>query len=332
MSSKAPIPEAIFDQAERWVVRASADDFSGDEEKRLKAWLCEHPNHRRAFDATAAIWEGIGHIDPVDQVQHIEFADTLDHRIAAPRRWLPVAAAVAALVILAVAATLNPLAIFDDNTYRTAAGARLSVSLRDGSLVHLNTRTRLEVDFSERARKVALEDGEAYFEVTPDPQRPFVVAAGDTTVRVVGTRFSVYRRPDGDVTVTVIKGKVEVERAGDQTAVPQRLTLMDGEQVSYHDGRVADPVRRVDAEEAVSWRRGVLVFKDKPLAEVVAELNRYSQTPIVIADKARFDDVRVGGVISIESIPAALEFLEMTAPVSVSQRDGRYEITPTIRG
>ncbi len=168
--------------------------------------------------------------------------------------------------------------------------------------------------------------------MTPDPQRPFVVAAGDTTVRVVGTRFSVYRRPDGDVTVTVIKGKVEVERAGDQTAVPQRLTLMDGEQVSYHDGRVADPVRRVDAEEAVSWRRGVLVFKDKPLAEVVAELNRYSQTPIVIADKARFDDVRVGGVISIESIPAALEFLEMTAPVSVSQRDGRYEITPTIRG
>src|SRR5205807_1325966 len=106
--------------------------------------------------------------------------------------------------------------------YATAIGEQRSVVLKDGSMIQLNSRSRVEVRYTDHDRKIALKEGQALFTVARDTQRPFLVSAGDTAVRAVGTQFDV-NRLETEIVVTVLEGKVAVESPG----TPQRPELRD---------------------------------------------------------------------------------------------------------
>ncbi len=184
------------------------------------------------------------------------------------------------------------------------------VLLADGSRVYINTSSQLRVKFAPNLRRVELAAGEAFFEVTKDPARPFVVAVGGSEVTVVGTKFAV--RQDGSQTsVVVTEGKVNVvPQVGRHTeAVPDKVALLPGDALRFDARQQRVQVAQVDSEAATTWRNGSISFDNATLEEVIAEVNRYTQKPFVLEDEA-LKAVRLSGRFRVgdtESVVFALK-------------------------
>jgi len=169
------------------------------------------------------------------------------------------------------------------------------VALADGSHLILDTGSRVSVRFTGERRTVALTQGQAMFEVARDAGRPFVVRAGDTEVTALGTRFDV-RRSGAGARVILVEGRVAVRKPA---ASDTRWSLSPGQQLLTSAPRPR--VAPVNVVASTSWSAGRLTFDDTPIAVAVAEVNRYSRSPIVLQD-ARLASVPVSGVFNVGDI------------------------------
>lgn len=169
-------------------------------------------------------------------------------------------------------------------SYSTGIGERRVVTLADGSSVSLDTDSRIRVRFSGEERRIELEQGQALFDVASDAGRPFLVLAGGTEVKAIGTVFDV-RRAGTAVRVTLVSGVVEVA-AADAASAPRRMAAGEQARVSAR-GITTAPV---DVAVATSWTDGRLIFEDIPLGEAVAEVNRY------LVDKIEIDDPAIRSI------------------------------------
>lgn len=207
--------------------------------------------------------------------------------------------------------------------YATALGETQEVVLADGSAVVLSSDSRVEAAYSRRQRRLQLMQGEAFFEVAPEPGRPFAVEAEGRRVVAVGTRFSV-RRDGGDLRVAVTEGRVRLEDDAQPGAAP---TLLAAGMVATA-GRDGVRLRRQSAEELedlLSWREGVLVFRGTPLAEAVAEFNRYNAHKLVVDDPA-IAAIPVGGSFRWANTDAFVRVLEQGFGLHAERRDGETSI------
>lgn len=200
----------------------------------------------------------------------------------------------------------------------TAAGERRQLTLADGTELTLNTRTVAEVEWHLRTRQVRLVDGEALFDVAHAAWRPFLVRAGDTTVRVVGTVFNV-RRDDPRVTVTVLRGRVHVESASGDAM------LLSARQAVESAGGTLTARAAPDPAGAIVWKDGKLMFDRTPLAQALADINRYRTTPATLADPA-IARLQISGVFDSARTDALLDLLPSILPVAI-----RREADDTVR-
>ncbi len=234
----------------------------------------------------------------------------------APRRRAPM---VAAGIVALLGAVLWADPAWHTQRYATAAGERQHLTLPDGSDLTLNTRTVAEVEWHLRSRQVRLVDGEALFDVTHSTWRPFVVRAGETTVRVVGTAFNV-RRADPHVTVTVLRGRVHVVEEASGDAV-----LLTARQAAESFNGTLTARAAPDPSAAIAWKDGKLMFDRTPLAQAVADINRYRAAPAVLADPA-LGRLQISGVFDSARTDALLDLLPSILPVAV-----RREANDTVR-
>lgn len=203
-------------------------------------------------------------------------------------RW---GAGLAATLVVATLALWQIAGIGKGLTYATAIGEQRSIKLADGSMVYLNTRSRLDVRFTDRERWLRLREGEALFTVKHDPGRPFSVHTDDAVIQAIGTQFGVYRHGTG-TRVAVLEGIVQItgDLHGSQppaAATPSPPRLIAGEEASVApDGEIIER-RPVNSAKAAAWRQRRLVFEDESLETIVAEFNRYNVTPhIRVLDEA----------------------------------------------
>ncbi len=154
-----------------------------------------------------------------------------------------------------------------------------------------------------------LIEGGAIFRAAPrdawEP-RPFVVESAGGNIRALGTRFLVSRNADGSVQVGVLEHRVAVALEHPRTGTVGRRELCEGESLRYSaEGGVEAPLDgRLD--DLTSWRRGLLVFDDQPLGEVVARLNRYRPGHLLVAPGA-LAQRRVSGVFRVADLEASLQ-------------------------
>src|SRR5260221_10098623 len=230
----------IEETAATWIARRAGDDWSDADQAGLAQWLEEATAHRVAFIRLDAAWGQAprlkalragtavgappepgqwgraGHLFKSADVESSLDSFRSRGRGIGSRQW----AALAASVLLAISIAVGWF-VFSPrgDTYSTVVGGLQTVPLSDGSQVTLNTQTGIRIAMTETERRVDLEQGEAFFEVAKDPNRPFVVKAGDRRVIAVGTKFSVLR--DGETfRVVVTEGQVRVERDGGGTETP----------------------------------------------------------------------------------------------------------------
>ena len=282
-----PVPSAkVRAAAAAWVARLHDERRSPGLDARLRKWLDEGEEHRRAFARMTGAWEQAGRI-------RMRASRSTPAVRREPSRIVLWAAAVAATLVLAATAGIY---YWNDNTVSTRIGQREVRLLRDGTRVVLNTDTRIEVNYDEQARRVRLIRGEARFDVSKHPTWPFLVTVDGQEIRALGTSFIV--RHDGieDLAVTLVEGRISVAPVARNDEMPplnpqilspgQRLVI-----VRHH----APAVDRPDLARITAWQQGRVEFDATPLAEAAEEMNRYSKSRITVAD-ADIAQLRIGGV------------------------------------
>jgi len=229
--------------------------------------------------------------------------------------WMGAAAAAAAIAFAAL--TLAPpkagpmhAAVQAPQRHTTEIGEQREVRLADGTTVLLNTATQLEVAFTEAERRVRLVKGQALFDVQSG-EVPFTVDAGGRRTTALGTRFDVYLMRDG-LAVTLVEGVVRVARAG----TDEGSFLAPGEQLRVSGGEVR--IVPVDTAAVTGWQAGMLQFRDAPLGEVIAELNRYSDVQLRLDDAALAGE-RLSGVFKAGDQELFLESLSIYLPVEAER-------------
>jgi len=295
-----------------WLVRLQAPDLGEAEAVEFDAWLNERPVNAQAYDAALAVMLEID----------AAAAQVLDGLKAAsgPRRgrltagarrgWLAAGGVAAAATIALAVLPFGAPAPTAEN-FATGKGEHRTVRLADGSTVELNAGSRLSVILGRHERRVALPDGEAVFDVAADKARPFLIDAGDRTVRVVGTRFDVRHR-GAAISVTVERGVVEVRPGGE--AAGRIWRLHPGQRLDTAQGAASVQLSAVDPQQVEAWRTGRLIYRDQPLGEVVADLNQQFAKPIVLDDPA-LAETRVSGVLVLDDQDAVIRRLALLAPI-----------------
>lgn len=331
-ASHPPDHLAIEECAAAWLARRDGGDWSSEDDAHLTEWLNEATAHRVAFLRLENVWEGArraralstlpaGIVPPADEWrQSPYFQATVPATQSAPRRrrlrWWSVAAACSALAV-ALGTTGYIFNWFGaGSVYSTPVGIISSVPLADGSIVTLNTASRIRVEFEPKERRVVLERGEAYFVVKRNPARPFIVIAGEQKIVDVGTQFSVRREPT-ETQVVVTEGTVRFESAA---AHPRPLSA--GSIAFARDGDVLvhkESIRQ--AEDMVSWRKGYLTFRDTSLADAVAEFNRYNVRRIAIADPG-VAGIRISGTFRPTNYEAFVRLLHDGYAIDVQDTGG----------
>jgi len=321
MSSDSIRPE-VRSAAQQWVLRLQSPHCSIDEREAFERWCAIDPAHQAAYRAVQDVWQRSAAIstdpaldDLLRQARRLPPERTRLQRNA-PRL------AMAACLMLAIGlgyhlwqGSANPSLI----EYTTATGQQRTVTLADGSQVILDTSSELLVQFGEHERRLYLLRGQVDFQVHHDTSRPFVVHAAGGTVTATGTRFQV-RIANGIDTVTLLQGRVVVA-ADAQRGEGRKVALQPGERVALEaGGRIGAPERVPDTEliSMSGWTEGMLVVREWPLERLVAEMNRYTQTPLRLGDPS-LAALPMSGRFKAGDQPSFLMSLEYSAPIRVDR-------------
>jgi transmembrane sensor len=317
--------------AAQWLARRERVTWGAADDAALSEWIAADFNHRAAWLRLSTAWQQTERLKalnthaprgsvPARTDLHLPFFTRAPHTESAPaaaqsrRKFYRRPQTWAAGLLLVMLCGVAGYRMLTPPSYQTQIGALQAIPLSDGSRVTLNTNTAVRVTVSATERRVALQQGEAYFEVAKDPGRPFIVEAGGKRIVAVGTQFSV-RREARDVQVIVTEGAVRVD-AGEKGGTLLRAGAMArarGEDVRVQIKPVAE------AEQALSWRSGYLVFDRTPLAEAVAEFNRYNTRRILIGD-ATLGSIPVGGNFRVANVEAFIRLIERELAVVSEER------------
>ncbi|MEE8294539.1 MAG: FecR domain-containing protein [Sphingomonadales bacterium] len=349
MRKQKRIDPVMVEEAAAWSLRISDSDLNAEEELELSKWLKASPRHIEELLLTSAL---LSSADDLDAWQDISVEDLIaradtsvvpigtkarggqpsneNQQPARARKWV-IGLGTAAAILIAVMTgwlTLAPEDALLPQSYTTEVGEQRSFTLADGSVIHINTRSELVVQYDDDARVIDLITGEALFQVAKDSERPFRVVAGDTVIEAIGTEFNVYRAPYG-TKVTVIEGRVSVlsddppggavlpgasEFDGDQV---NSILLNAGEEALANGGVVT--MATADIARTTSWRRRVLVFRGDPLSAVAEEFNRYNRLQIIIDDPL-LAAMPLKAVLNADNPQSLLDLLEGSRDIEVERR------------
>ena len=285
-SPESRTPRDPVAEAADWFALHDAGTLTPEEQLAFQSWLSESAENRDAYAQIEGAWAAFDEVR-ADDVPAGGSSSRLMRRRAAQRAFAPrrrrlgVLALAASLVVLAVLAPELMMRLQADAM--TAVGEVRELPLPDGSLAVLDTNTAIAIDFRQDGRRVTLLKGRAEFVAATDVDRPFSVSAEGGTATALGTVFAVQNVGQG-ARVMVTEGRVSVVY-GDARSAPERLVTA-GQSVDYAAGQGIGEVASVDAFAASAWRHGRLIFENRPLAQVIEELNRYHLGTIRILDAA----------------------------------------------
>jgi transmembrane sensor len=351
----------VTERAAEWFIAHRGGTLSSTERAEFVAWLRASPEHIREYlavagasrdVATAALDFDVDLETLLEEARQegglvIPLADPSRRESGqGPIRWTAAQRprtlfAGAAVAIIAIACT--SLWFVRDGewlgmprTYRTGHAEQSTWRLPDGSVLQLNSGSRVTVRFSRRERQIEVERGQAHFHVTHEPIRSFRVSAGDAEVLALGTEFDVYRRRDATV-VTVVEGRVAVRRHNIATGVvdtasvaaiptpPSRVELIAGQTVEINAEAAAPVFAEADLRESTAWLQRQIIFEQRQLGVVVDEFNRYSRIPIEI-ENAEVSALRISGVFNAYDTESFIAFLRRLDGVAVQTSDSAIRI------
>jgi transmembrane sensor len=319
----------IREQASYWAARMhEQSDPLGAAERDEFAKFIADPVNERNFRETNIIVAMASEMSAADRARWAEENTATDARTQSRRqvfRWWAMAASVLAVIVLGGYYAQNRH-MFGGDSYVTHTGETRTVKFQDDSVAYLNTRTEVRWIGNAEDRRVELTEGEALFDVVHDAAHPFRVMLGNSEIRVLGTRFNVYRKANGNTTVTVLEGSVEVRGFGNGGAPEWTRTLNANDQIDYGALGLLHEPHATQAEDSVRWRTRNYYFENQPVEAVLDELTRYTDQRIVIRDP-RIAGLRINGALSTRDVRASLRRLQMIEPkIEVKENNNTFTL------
>lgn len=330
-------PAGVDEVAARWS-ELLHDGLDSQAQASFEDWRSQSREHAAAFErvqAAHALASSLALSPEMQALRHETLARMVDanlHRSRRHRAWSIAASlfGVAVLGALAVSSQLPWNAFVDSrdatasNVYQTGVGQRAVVTLNDGSVITLNTDSRVSAHYRAGLRAVTLERGQALFKVAKDRARPFVVTAAGRQVTALGTEFDVYLSKRA-FEVTLLEGRVTVSReraanAAKPDAAAPLAELRPGQQFIAL-AKARPQVRATDVKRVVSWRHGQIVFENERLEDAIAEMNRYSQRQVVLKDE-HLASLKISGAFNTGDTGTFVEALTAYFPIEHSTLQG----------
>jgi len=356
MTQKPLKNQQVAEEAASWAVTLDAGSLTTEEKRALAEWLTQSALHVDELLLATSLMAGL---DDVDSKKSISIEALLaeaapnvvplqTQTTAAPanitissqrKKWWgfsfnQIAASFALLIIASVAFLDNITQQPGQIAFATQTGEQRSITLADGSIVHVNTRSSISVQYGETERVIEMLRGEALFEVAHDPKRPFRVHTGTTIAEAVGTTFNV-RNINGQTKVAVVEGKVAVSSSQSSLDTPdaektsgnppttsqpnQSGQLLEaGELVEVNKNGHILAVTVPDMETITAWRMRKLVFKSDTLSKIAAEFNRYNREQIYLDDES-VAEIEFSGVFAADDPHSFIKFLELSGTVTIDR-------------
>ena len=305
--------DTLHKEARAWVSRLKTSSLTSRQARELRRWCGRSSSHASAFAQAREMWDAM----PQNREDWLREA-----KLTRPRGHQPLRRALLGGLLLGGGLYLvakPPLQLWPSLAdlradYRTGAGEQRRVQLLDQVWLDMNTRSRLNVsDDPHVGRVVALLDGEIEVRQSERSAKVCTVFAGGGSIQTFNGRTNI-RYLDGKTEVTCLSGSAQVDFAG------QGYRLGAGEQLVY--GRHAiSAVQTVSADNFPSWRQGNLVFHEQPLAQVLAELNRYWAGHLILRD-ATMGHLLVNFAVNLDRLPEALDTLQELYGLSIMRFPG----------
>ena len=323
MSNVAPAnysPQQLK-QAVEWFVKLQSEQCSENDRVLFDKWFLKHENHKVAFEQAEQIWANM------DDLKFIPLSSLDAARSAKPIKSKVVKLASCFLFVFSTLITGGVW--LEHNTeiviYSTEIGEHRCVDLADNSHIDLNTNTRVSVRMSLLGRKVDLIQGEAQFEVSHNPFRPFTVTVGDLNIRDIGTVFNVRKQVQGAI-VSVLEGEVELNNGRNVS----NESLVAGNQRNYTEHSGLGILQKVEPEKISAWINGHLVFTRASLSDVIVELERYHNVHFIFYDKNLAKET-LSGTFNSSDLNPFLHALETMLPIQVKRNGQQIELRRWVR-
>ena len=330
-TDETKLPE-LKQQAIEWLILLRTHDISEAQIHAFADWLSQDILHAEAFANAEDVFNAmvVAAQSPRNNAQlasktnapdNIELA-VIDTQQTPPVRrpsskrylcWLAVPMTLAAAWLFAVALVLPKQShLLDDylSDYHTKIGEQGNIALTGGSQILLNTNTAVSVDYQDSSRHITLHHGQARFTVAKDVQRPFEVNSGGLIVRALGTIFDVYQQESGKIDVTVMEhavaARIQNESRTSTDGQSVQVEVQQGQRLRYDGKGKLNKPEPVDGLQIGAWQQRRLFINDRPLAELIEELDRYRVGRIFLSD-TRLKNLRVTGMFSLADPDGALE-------------------------
>lgn len=356
------VDRRVAAEAAEWFAIMQDSQVSARDRARFFEWLGESSRHVQEYLAVSTLWRSMDSVEAAELAAdelvalardsgstsnvielpgragavegrgraHVPAGSTFDEAASRHSRWMWLrAAAIVAGVAVLLGGWFGADRWMYGARYSTGIGEQTSFTLADGSIVRLNTQSAVRVRLTDEARQVTLTAGEAMFQVAKDPQRPFRVRAGDTTVEALGTVFNVYRAKQ-ETTVTVLEGRVRVVSEPNATgSEPETATaeepvrvveLAPRQRVRVSKLGVIAQEREVSPDEASAWLERRLAFHVEPLGKVIEEFNRYNEQRLQVIDP-ELAQMEISGNFNANDPQSLVQFLVHTESVATAMGD-----------
>ncbi len=350
------IKNDLTTEASAWLAQLESESMKSDDLAAFKEWVERSPAHKREIRRLASLSNDLNIL--AEMAGPLREAANKQRQIGNIRskiKWPKLNA----LASFGLVVTFMVLGNFFINTleqvnspilYTTNVGVHREIELNDGTVIGLNTDSKIEIDYSPMRRKVRLLKGEAFFQVAHNPDRPFIVYAGEKSVKAIGTAFIVSLLPKA-FEVTVTEGKVELSNTANITNNPtldalgihqsiQRpaiseapampIFLSAGETVTYDPDEsskvltdVIETVSEREMQRRLSWKDGLLDFSETPLIDVIDDLSRYTDMKIEISDPA-LRNLKFGGLFRTDELQALFSALETTFAIKIEKINEKH--------
>ncbi|MBK8816150.1 MAG: FecR family protein [Methylococcaceae bacterium] len=309
-----------------WLIYLTSGEAMPNDFAEFAQWQKRSPAHKEAYRKISGLWDNLD--KPL-----LAWRDQTDISIQPQSYYVQQSAAasigiqkqsplkkISGFIVTAVLLTVLFTSLFPDYListqadYRTRIGEQKTISLSDGSSVHLNTNSAIKVNYNEKTRTVELIKGEAVFTVAHNTNRPFIVRSGEVRTRAVGTQF-VVRYDSRLSSVTLLEGKVLVASDRESNINRTTLTLIPGDRISFSENRLDSEIKH-HVSGADAWRKGRLQFDNITLEQAVNEINRYRRGSVkLLASQLAMREIN--GVVDLTQIDAWLDALETLMPLTV---------------
>lgn len=303
------------------------ETVSEDERRQVEEWLEASEDHENVLLQLAAIDYALRTKKSILSRNSEEAFRKVEKRIifTLRRRWIN-RIALAAACFLGVLILSTAISYWSQNksgddrqivTVQANAGMRTHFNLPDGTVAYLNSGSKLSypLSYEENERKVILT-GEAYFKVTPDPDRPFIVSVANDRMRVkvLGTEFNLQAYPDDNtIGTTLVSGSVLLE-VGKREGSMRKIKLLPSEKAVFdlHTGNVS--VRTVNTTYDTVWKEGRLMFKDHPLPQVLKQLSYFYNVKFEIQDPV-INGYCFTGTFENKNLSQVLDYLKISSRI-----------------